>query len=166
MVAHSAIDHSGLTFVGCKIYNSAAQTMNGSGTNAGNTLITFNSEEFDYSTPFHDTGSNTSRITIPTGFGGKYLVGYSIWATSGAPSAGTIIDIFKNGATPTTYHGARSVSEVASIQTEWSMTTLIALAQADYIELNLNNPNASTFTIGHATAQVVQSAFWAWRIGA
>jgi hypothetical protein len=60
---------SGSTFVGCSVYNSAAQTIS----NAVLTAITFNSENFD-TDGFHSTSSNTSRITVPSGKGGYYLL--------------------------------------------------------------------------------------------
>jgi hypothetical protein len=61
------------TFVGCSIYNSA------SGNHPNNTeaMLTFDSEFFD-TNGFHDTSTNTGRITIPTGYGGKYAVHYSV----------------------------------------------------------------------------------------
>ena len=56
------------SFVGCSLTCSANFTV------ANNTYhaVAFNTETFD-TDAFHSTSSNTSRITIPTGKGGKYL---------------------------------------------------------------------------------------------
>lgn len=74
MTDHSDIDHTGLTgvgaaaFSGARVYNNASQSISTSTW----TSITFNSERFDTDS-YHDTGSNTSRLTIPSN--GYYLVG-------------------------------------------------------------------------------------------
>ena len=55
-------------FVGCALYNSAAISIS-SGTT---TTVLWDSEDFDTDS-FHSTSTNTGRITIPSGKGGKYL---------------------------------------------------------------------------------------------
>jgi|LakMenEpi03Aug12_release.lakeMendotaPanAssembly.Ray.scaffolds.fasta_scaffold437515_1 hypothetical protein len=81
---------SGSTFVGCSLYKNANQTVN----NATNTAITFQSESYD-TDGFHDTSTNTSRITIPAGKAGKYLVTGSIAWSTGANER--VAMIYKNG---------------------------------------------------------------------
>jgi len=58
------------TFVGCVAYTSAS-----SFTTTGGTPYIFgwNGENID-TNGFHDNTTNNSRLTIPTGYGGKYLV--------------------------------------------------------------------------------------------
>lgn len=60
---------SAASFVGCSVYNSSTQTF----ANNTETTINFDSEYFD-TNGFHDNVTNNSRITIPTGYGGKYLI--------------------------------------------------------------------------------------------
>jgi hypothetical protein len=57
-------------FRGCSVYQSAGAT-----SIANNTLtaLAYDSEKFD-TDGFHDNTTNNSRITIPTGLGGYYLV--------------------------------------------------------------------------------------------
>lgn len=149
-------------FRGVKAYNSTTQTMNGSGTNSGNTILTLNSEEYD-TDGFHDTSSNTSRLTVPSGMGGYYQIGAMIYG--GPPSAGCLVDILKNGAN-TTLHGMRNQNQVTGGNSvTWNLHAIVNLAAADYVELQLNNTSASTFTVGHATATVVQTSFWMTRLG-
>jgi hypothetical protein len=60
---------SGSAVVGCMLRKSADQTIS----NSTFTAVTFNTEVFDTDS-FHDNSTNTSRITIPSGKGGKYVV--------------------------------------------------------------------------------------------
>jgi hypothetical protein len=56
------------SFVGVSLTETAAQSIS----NSTWTAITFTTEQFDTDS-FHSNVSNTSRITIPSGKGGKYL---------------------------------------------------------------------------------------------
>ncbi len=56
--------------VGCAAYANAISTTFSAVTN---TILPFNNEEFD-TDAFHDNSTNNSRLTIPTGKGGKYLI--------------------------------------------------------------------------------------------
>ena len=114
------------TFVGCSL----TKTANQSTSNATATAITFDSELKD-TDAFHSTSSNTSRITIPTGKAGMYLItGQINWASN----ATGVRDgaIYKNGVVMTqafvqpATNGAWSASSVSQIQ---------ELAVGDYIEL-------------------------------
>lgn len=60
---------SGSTFVGASVYMTAAQSI------ANNSFVTllFNAENFD-TDAFHDNATNNSRLTVPTGKAGKYLI--------------------------------------------------------------------------------------------
>ena len=61
---------AGASYVGCRVYK-AGET-NQTISNNTTTAITFDAEDFD-TDAFHDNSTNTSRITIPSGKGGKYL---------------------------------------------------------------------------------------------
>lgn len=86
-------------FIGAKVTHSTTQSSG---------VLAFNTESYD-TNGFHDTVTNNSRLTVPAGLGGKYLlVG---WAESGT---GGVISIRKNGsanavaAHNTTYAGTIS----------------------------------------------------------
>ena len=115
-------------FIGCKLYRSTTQLIS----TATWTAISFDSEDFD-SDGFHENVTNPTRITIPAGLGGKYLLtGY----TGFAPNTTGIrqLNIYKNGVdigrefvnfTPigggnSTYIGLPGV--------------ILSLAAADYVE--------------------------------
>lgn len=103
---HGDIDHTGITgvgvaaFVGAKVYNSANIALN----TAADTLITFDSEEYD-SDAFHSIVTNTGRLTIPSGLDGKYRIQAQarLTATPGVgygfiqKNAGTILSIAPTG---------------------------------------------------------------------
>jgi len=58
----SSINNRASAYRGAVVYNSAPQVM----TNASYNHLTFDSEEYDTS-GIHDTGSNTNRLTVPSG---------------------------------------------------------------------------------------------------
>lgn len=80
------------TVVGCSLYNSSTITV----TSGGNTQITYDSENFD-TDGFHSTTTNTNRITIPTGKGGKYLLASNFF-WGGGTNGQREVYLRKNGA--------------------------------------------------------------------
>jgi hypothetical protein len=125
------------TFVGCSLYKSSNQNA----TNGVSTSVTFESELFD-TNGFHDNSTNNTRITIPTGYAGKYLITSVIqW---GANSSGIRVnDIKLNGSTFLGYSymdaGGYQSCQVSMIQD---------LAVGDYIEMIGYQNSGSTVTIG------------------
>jgi hypothetical protein len=92
------------TFVGARVFDTSTQSINTS----TYTAATFTSESYD-TDGFHDNSSNTSRFTIPTGKGGKYLINALVyWLSSDNTGARTII-LYKNG--------------TAILTREWSLST-------------------------------------------
>jgi hypothetical protein len=80
-------------FVGCSVYNSVGQTI----ANNTATALTFDSEFFDTDT-FHSTATNTSRITIPAGLGGKYQINFGYRWAGNATGSTRIARLYLNGA--------------------------------------------------------------------
>lgn len=119
---------AGSAFVGCSLYQSAAQSIPAS----TYTAVTFDSETFD-TDAFHSTSSNTSRITIPTGKAGKYMFTRQInWA--GAIGAGSFVafKLYKNGADWASYGGYAMTSNGQMA----NATAVIAdAAEGDYFEM-------------------------------
>lgn len=111
-------------FVGCSVYASAGQTI----TSNTWTAINFGFEDFDTNT-FHDNSTNNSRLTIPTGLGGKYLITYTQrWDPSGA--GGRIANIYVNGTSYTTQ--AMNASSTYASNTK---SVIFELAAGQYIQL-------------------------------
>jgi hypothetical protein len=130
-------------FVGCSIYLTS-QTIT-AGTYA---ILTFANENFDTDS-FHSTVSNTSRITIPSGKGGKYLVVGTIRYETNT-SAATVL--YKNGSRVTgtglTEGWIQTVINTAGNTANGiSATHLISLAAGDYIELAYYTDGSGTKTV-------------------
>jgi hypothetical protein len=129
---------SGSTFVGCSLWNNATQSI----PNATVTALTFNQENFD-TDGFHSTSSNTSRITIPTGKGGKYLfVGNVAFAGNATGSRWMEIDV--NGTDR--YYGA-SWSGFSAIYNIENMSVILDLVATDYVELFVYQNSSGSLNI-------------------
>lgn len=156
---HATIDHTGITGVGGSAATFAgARVKRASGTvTLGNntiTPITFDAEDFD-TDGFHSTASNTSRLTVPTGKAGKYLIGGSYYTTTADPADGIIR---LNGTTVINFQRFAA----SSVLTSCIVSTIYALAEADYVELCGRTPTVS----GTAAYDVgVSPIFWMYLIG-
>ena len=113
-------------FVGCSLYKSGAQSV----ATLTNAVITFDSENFD-TDAFHSTSTNTSRITIPSGKDGKYLISSTlIWASNS--TAQRAMKLLKNG---TTYYEWCEDDANSSGITGFSGSIVLSLVATDYIEM-------------------------------
>ena len=130
------------TFVGAKVYKSAAQSI----PNATWTTLTFDSESFDTNT-FHDNATNNSRMTIPTGKGGKYLIQWQAnWYNSAVGSRNTRIIL--NGSISPSAYGIWSVPVGASDLTIHTNTAILSLSAADYVELQIGQGSGGNLDAG------------------
>lgn len=114
------------TFVGCAVYSSATQSL----TNNVLTALTWDTETYD-TNAFHSTSSNTSRITIPSGYDGKYRIG-GLVSFHPNGTGRRELQLYKNGAVlayGNTVIG--SATDFIGNYMDWS-TTLVA---GDYVEL-------------------------------
>ena len=112
----------------CRVYNSGSFSL----TTGVAGAITFDSERVDVG-GCHSTSSNTSRLTVPSGGGGFYLIGGHV--AIAASSAGTYrtLGIRLNGATFIAYQTLAPLS--ASVDVRGSIQTAYQLAAGDYVEL-------------------------------
>ena len=128
----------GTTFSGCSVYNSGNQ----SHSTGADLTPTFDTETFD-TDAYHSTSSNTSRLTIPTGKTGYYLVSAIVaWASN--PSAARAVQIIKNAASQI----ARA--EVAATQSGANYVVvegIFYLAAADYVTLQCYQNSGSTINV-------------------
>lgn len=122
------------TLTGCSVYLQQSAV---SFTNAVVGIISHTSEEYD-TNGFHDNVSNPSRITIPSGLGGKYLLNWTF--TSASQGLGTygVWYVYVNGAGVNangTYLGW--LSKKAPGANTWAENTSIVLnlAAGDYVEV-------------------------------
>jgi hypothetical protein len=120
---------AGATFAGCYLTKSAAQSLS----NATDTAITWDTESFDVGS-YHSVATNTSRITIPAGKAGYYLLNAQL--LYGANATGNrVISVRKNGSnisvTPPGYGGNITITGASVIY----QTSIVSAAVADYFEI-------------------------------
>jgi len=140
------------TFVGVAVKQSVDQTIS----NTTFTALPWNQEEFD-TDGFHDNVTNNSRLTVPTGKGGKYLVsGFLTWDSD---SNGTReLWVYKNGSQFKQIRLAavsKLTSEIISVTME--------LVATDYVQLYVYQDSGTNRT---AYTGLVQAQFQAAFLGA
>lgn len=109
---------------GAKVYQGAAQTL----TTAVNTTLNFDTEESD-TDAYHDTATNNSRLTVPSGLDGHYLIVAETAYVANATGQRRA-QINRNGS-----RIALNVNDAAaSGQSSVIATTVRLLAATDYVE--------------------------------
>lgn len=131
------------TFVGVSCTNSSNQSLSADTW----TAITFNSEEFDTNS-FHSTTTNTSRITIPTGKGGYYLIsGIVAWDASNSGAQRNAI--YVNGVNTDAIMAIQDV-----VYKTFAFSYIKNLSAGDYIQLYGYSSVAFDFLTSQAKFQV------------
>jgi hypothetical protein len=115
-----------LKHVGAHVRHDATQAL----TTATTTVIAFNQERWD-THAFHDNSTNNSRLTIPSGKTGKYIVSAGIVFEANATGV-RYIDILKNG---TTALRSVEVSASSAFETMLTISAIVNLAATDYVQV-------------------------------
>lgn len=141
--------------IGCRVYNSTTQSI----TTGTGPPLTFDTEEFD-TDGFHSTSSLTSRITVPAGLAGKYLItGGTQFAASGAGTY-RIIAVTKNGvAVPP--HMRRGV---APTDPAFALSVVLDLLVGDYVEIIAYQDSGGNLNVGHASTAEFRSTLSAVKL--
>ena len=123
------------SYVGCMLYNSADFTNVAANANY---TVTYNSEKWD-TDAFHSTSSNTSRMTIPSGKAGKYLIVGAVYVEN--QSVGSVIlRLKKNGNDFQVFQQAKLSGQYVLAQ----FSTIVDAAVSDYYELILYTDTATS----------------------
>jgi hypothetical protein len=133
---------SGSTFSGAFVYNSADQSIS----NSTNTTLTWNTESFDVG-GYHDTSTNTSRFTVPTGKTGYFLFTANIgWGNS----ASGIRQLFflKNGTAIATIESTTSSAGFV----EQSPSITVSLSATDYLEIRVWQNSGGSLDVRNASS--------------
>jgi hypothetical protein len=132
------------TFVGCRLYKTSNQAISTSTW----TAITYDAESFD-TDAFHDNSTNNTRITIPSGKGGYYLINARL--NLAANSTGARLARFTiNG---NELFAGISVPGSNQADAQYTLSTIQNLSAADYIEfLVLHNVGSNLDFTGAAGA--------------
>lgn len=119
------------------------------GTSTGtDTALPWGTELYDV-TSCHDTGSNTERITVPSGWGGLWYIGASIRLTHSVATTPAQIYLVVNGTTRI----CQVSDNAAGFEVQSCLDTIYVLAAADYVEVWV--------TGGTARSTAVESRFYA-----
>jgi hypothetical protein len=138
------------TYVGASAYKSANQTL----TTATFTALTYNTELFD-TDAFHDNSTNTTRMTIPAGKAGKYLV-TGLTSYAGNATGVRQAAIYKNGSV-FAYNGLPGAT-VTDIYVTNSL--VMNLLVADYIEIfGYQNSGGNLVVYGGADSGAFQVTY-------
>jgi hypothetical protein len=125
---------SGTTFAGAQAsFSASGQTV--SYTQNTNLILSFNFENYD-TDGYHNTGSNQSRMTVPTGKGGYYLLAANGIFLGTVPGVSRII-LYKNG---TQYgealsYGGRIGDTAGNNNLSLIGSAVVAGAAGDYFEI-------------------------------
>jgi hypothetical protein len=130
----------GSTFSGVNVRLSASVSL----TNNAGVIVNFDTETID-TDGYHSTVSNTSRLTVPAGKAGKFLVGcIGVFASNN--NGYRNISFRKNG---TDYLGSISSAPAASANSGVTILNVYSLAEADYIEIDaFQNSGGSLNLVG------------------
>jgi hypothetical protein len=127
-------------FVGCRASLTSDQTIS----NNTLTIQSFTTEQFD-SDGYHSTSTNTSRFTIPTGKGGKYMIHFVMaWAanTTGTRNCA----LYKNGSYY--YYGPQwSPYFTTSITPQADYQWYFTAAAGDYFEVAVNQTSGGNLNL-------------------
>ena len=131
---------TGSTAVGATAFTSSTQNT----TQNVYTVINLNSEAFDTDS-LHSNATNTSRLTIPTGKGGYWLV--NAFTVIDAGGNDVFLQVFKNGSVITGYgqwdnRFAASNYGGAGYVAAWGSQTY-PLSAGDYIEIAVRSAKAT-----------------------
>jgi hypothetical protein len=120
------------------------------------TTLLMDSERWD-SNGFHNVLTNTTRLTIPTGMGGYYLIGGKLqWAANA--TGNRLALIFKNGGINLAYNNFRA----GNVQARSAPVTLSLLAATDYVELLAYQDSGGILNV-EANAEA-SPVFWLHRV--
>jgi hypothetical protein len=133
------------SFVGCALKVSTGQSLN-SGTE---TIINFDQEDFD-TDAFHDNVTNNSRITIPAGKAGKYLIQGKVTFPS-SPGGNTSYRRMSIKLNTTTYFTSTQSNNATdgggnNFNRTVEISQIINLSVGDFVTLTAQQASGSTVT--------------------
>lgn len=128
--------------VGASVYRNGTFSHNSS----GNWLeVGMDTEVFD-TDAFHDNVTNNSRLTVPSGKAGKYVVVGAVWWDTNA-TGDRFIRLLKNGSTELVLFEAAAQGGGP----RHNISCIVDLAVGDYVELGAWQNSGGTRTLGDAT---------------
>jgi hypothetical protein len=132
----------------CRATRAANQSMPQS-----QTAVTFPTEDGIDTDNFHSTSVNTSRMTIPSGLGGDYMISaVAVWEANATGWRQCLL--LKNGSN-INLEGVTQTA-VSGITTRQSFTVMLPLVAGDYLEVAANQNSGANRNITNASFQIVK----------
>ena len=124
--------------VGARVFHSVAQSI----ANSTVTALAFNSERYD-TDAFHDTSASTSRLTVPSGLDGKYLITGTLQFAANATGS-RVVSVRLNGTTTIAQHRGPGFS---GDPTDLSIVTVYDLVASNYVELVVSQNSGGALNV-------------------
>jgi hypothetical protein len=118
--------------VGARVKRSAVQSI-ANNTLSGSTAIGWDQEDYDTDT-FHDTSTNNSRLTVPTGKAGKYLIEAIVKFANNTSGTQRYADIWLNA---TTVIASTNGPFNTSVNVAWGICATWNASVGDYFEIRV-----------------------------
>jgi hypothetical protein len=136
-----------------RVYATMSQSI---ATGGSPTPITFGAERFDNQN-LHSSTSSTSKLIIPTGKGGTYMIGGCIAFPLASAVGERVVRVMLNGTTELVSQGVPG----STINTpNLAVATLYALAAGDYVELTAFQSNGTALSSQPVSNYAPE--FWAY----
>ena len=138
----------GGAFVGVRCKKSGTQSIS----NATDTLVTWtNTDVFDTDS-FHDTSTNTARLTIPAGKDGYYKI---YWTTQWNPNATgrRTVQLYKNGNAAGDIVCSSEVTPNASTYPTHNASVTAYLVAGDYVQLSAYQESGGSLNLDASAGQ-------------
>jgi hypothetical protein len=135
------------TFVGCSLQKATQSLATGTWV-----ALTWNVETND-SNAFHDNVTNNSRVTIPAGYAGRYLITTTICYDQSGGTGARYIGVYKNGGNVSlTAIGIAGGGVVVSGTLPITYTEIVNCSVADYLEIyGYQSSGGALSVIGNAS---------------
>jgi hypothetical protein len=126
----------------CTAYNAATQNV------TATAALALNTEEVDIGS-MHDNSTNNSRITVPTGGDGFYLViGSTTVDTESTGDANLALRL--SGSTK--LRETKLDATINDLQVQWELSWMGTLAAGAYVEMIIDKSDGSTWVFGSSSA--------------
>lgn len=133
----------------CRAIRSTTQSIG----NASTTVVDLTSEEIDTDS-FHSNSTNPSRITIPNGLSGDYLItAMAVFAANATGNRQLVL--YLNGAGAGNLDGVTNAA-ITGITTRLSFAGLFTLTSTDYVEVAVLQNSGGSLNITNASLQIVR----------
>jgi hypothetical protein len=123
----------------CRVYRTTTLSLSDN----TDTVVGMDAESFDYSTAFHDNVTNNSRITIPSGLGGRYLCMAQANFAANATNR-RVTNLRKSGASAVSL---TVLPGIGGSPNRHLTATVADLAAADYLELVVNQNSGGSLNL-------------------